>query len=76
MSSKIKTKLETKTVDSLGKVKSRSTTYVNPESTNANLSSFSRALNSLSTNQFQSVTRIDRQNITDATDDSQTEPQG
>ena len=73
MSSKIKTKLETKTVDALGKVKSRTTTHANPEASNANLAGFTRAMNTLSTNTFSSVTRIDRENITDATEETEGE---
>ena len=69
MSKPVKTKLETKTVDALGKVKSRTATYANPEASNGTLAGFARALNSLSTNTFSSVTRIDRQNITDAVEE-------
>ena len=69
MSSKIKTKLDTKTVDNFGKVKSRTVTYANPDASNYTLSNGVKVLNSLSNNTLQSITRVDRQNITDAVEE-------
>jgi len=62
------TKLQMKTSKE-GKEVARSVTYVNPEKSNGELSEFARQINSLSSNTLDSVIRIDRENITHATEE-------
>ena len=62
------TKLQIKTSKE-GKEVSKSVTYVNPAKSNGELSTFARQLNSLSSNTLDSVIRIDRENITHATEE-------
>lgn len=57
--------------DTLGNAIQRSISYANPNATNYVLNQFARQLNSLSTNTFNAVWRIDKEDITNATNEQE-----
>ncbi len=55
--------------DALGNAIQRSVTHANPNASNYVLKNFAVQLNSLSTNTFNAVFRIDKEDITNATNE-------
>ena len=63
------TSLELFANDTLGNSVRRTYSYMNPNASNYVLKNFAQQLNSLSTNTFNSVFRVDKEDITNATNE-------
>lgn len=66
----VSTKLQVVATNGSNKTVNRAFSYVNPETDDADLKTFATAFNGLSDNTFNTVYRIDRENITDVSTDT------